>query len=74
MDTTTLIIVAGATLIFFGLLIWKGFWLIRKIGQSPDPESEAKSQGNTESEKGNSAGEGDGGAKEHWARSDDQGS
>ncbi|EED32314.1 hypothetical protein NOR53_3307 [gamma proteobacterium NOR5-3] len=37
MDTPTLVIAVSASLLFFGVLIYKALWFIRKIQQAPDP-------------------------------------
>jgi hypothetical protein len=38
MDTATLAIVGLGSLLFFGVLIWKGIWFLRKISAAPDGE------------------------------------
>ena len=40
MDSTAIIIAVGGTLIFFGVLIWKGLWLLRKMQEEPPEDGE----------------------------------
>lgn len=40
MDSTTLWIVSGSTVVFVGLLGWKVVWLLRKINRAPAPQDE----------------------------------
>lgn len=37
MDTTAIAIAVGGTVIFVGVLLWKGLWLLRKIREA-EPE------------------------------------
>ncbi len=37
MDTTSLVIAIGGTLIFFAVLIWKAIWFARKIAVEAEP-------------------------------------
>lgn len=40
MDSTAIAIAVGGTVIFVGILVWKGLWLLRKIRES-EPEQDA---------------------------------
>ncbi|WOJ92719.1 hypothetical protein R0135_13115 [Congregibacter variabilis] len=51
MDTTTMAIAISASLLFFGVLIYKAVWFIRKVQQAPDSEEKpSEAEGQTKQE------------------------
>ena len=40
MDDSVILIAIVGSLLFFGVLIWKAVWLIRKVNESPDDASD----------------------------------
>ncbi|EAQ98240.1 hypothetical protein KT71_03297 [Congregibacter litoralis KT71] len=45
MDTPLIIIVAGATFVFFGLLTYKAWWFIRKVQNAPEGTDPSRAHG-----------------------------
>lgn len=57
MDTTTVVIAISASLLFFGVLIYKAVWFIRKVQQAPEtkekpPEVTSQARGEPEARSG----------------------
>lgn len=44
MDTTLLTIIIGSTLAFLGLVIWKIWWLLKKIPQAETVDEKKRDQ------------------------------
>jgi hypothetical protein len=38
MGNSILFIVAGSSVVFIGIMVWKALWLLKKINSEPAPE------------------------------------
>lgn len=44
MDSSILLIVVGATIVFIGLLAYKALWFVRKINEEPEASETKQAQ------------------------------